>query len=68
MIDFERMNNMVKSLKNIAKDIEEIKNDIEIQRADGCEGCAYMDVEEWNLPCCNCKRGCKDYWRKGENT
>lgn len=39
----------------------------EKENADGCEGCVYMDVEEWEMPCCKCKRGCKDYWRKGTN-
>ena len=29
----------------------------------GCEHCAFEDVEEWELPCCKCKRGCKDYYR-----
>ena len=30
----------------------------------GCNGCAFEDVEEWEMPCSKCKRGCKDYWRK----
>ena len=30
----------------------------------GCIGCAFEDVEEWEMPCAKCKRGCKDYWRK----
>lgn len=33
------------------------------QNADGCTGCAFGSVEEWEMPCCKCKRGCKDYWR-----
>ena len=33
---------------------------------DGCEGCAFMDVEEWEMPCCKCKHGCKDYWRAND--
>lgn len=30
----------------------------------GCNGCAFEDVDEWEMPCAKCKRGCKDYWRK----
>lgn len=33
------------------------------QDADGCTGCAFANVEEWEMPCVRCKRGCKDYWR-----
>lgn len=35
----------------------------EREKADGCEGCAYIDREEWEEPCAKCKRNCKDYWR-----
>lgn len=31
--------------------------------ADGCFGCAFEDVNEWEMPCTKCARGCKDYWR-----
>lgn len=32
-----------------------------------CHGCAYEDTEEWKMPCCKCKRACKDYYRgKGD--
>ena len=31
---------------------------------DGCCGCAYESVEEWEMPCCKCKQGCKDYYRR----
>ena len=34
-----------------------------IEEADGCQGCAFTDVEEWEMPCAKCKRACKDYWR-----
>lgn len=30
----------------------------------GCNGCAFENVEEWEMPCSKCKRTCKDYWRK----
>lgn len=33
------------------------------ENADGCLGCAFEHVEEWELPCAKCKRNCKDYWR-----
>ena len=32
------------------------------QNADGCTGCTFANVEEWEMPCVRCKRGCKDYW------
>lgn len=31
--------------------------------ADGCAGCAFEEVNEWEMPCAQCKRNCKDYWR-----
>lgn len=37
---------------------------IEQCKADGCVGCAYMSVEEWEMPCRQCTRNCRDYWRK----
>lgn len=33
------------------------------EEADGCQGCAFTDVEEWEMPCVKCRRACKDYWR-----
>lgn len=39
---------------------------IEQCKADGCIGCAYMSVREWELPCCQCARNCKDYWRNAD--
>lgn len=40
-------------------------HDYEIMKenADGCRGCAFENVNEWELPCTKCKRNCKDYWR-----
>ena len=35
-------------------------------KAEGCTGCAYIDTPEWKNPCAQCKRACKDYWRKPE--
>lgn len=29
----------------------------------GCEGCAFEAVEDWEMPCAKCMRGCKDYYR-----
>ena len=46
---------------------DRIVEKLRIAEHDGCEGCAYVDVGEWEEPCCKCKHGCKDYWRaKGE--
>ena len=36
---------------------------IERTNADGCVGCKFADVEEWEMPCAKCKRNSKDYWR-----
>ena len=33
------------------------------ENADGCVGCSFEDVEEWEPPCPKCKRNAKDYWR-----
>lgn len=52
---------MVESLREIADDLEKI----EINEQNGCEGCAYITTQEWEMPCAKCKRNCKDYWRKG---
>ena len=63
--DSERISDMVASLKFIADGLEEVKENIELQETDGCTGCAFITVEEWEMPCCRCKRSCKDYWRRG---
>ena len=39
----------------------------ERENADGCVGCAYCDVKEWEMPCAKCKQNCKDYWRSAED-
>lgn len=43
-----------------------IECDAEELRADGCVGCAFESVEEWQDPCRRCKRGCEDYYRPKE--
>ena len=54
-------------LYNFNNDIDRIRKHIRnLEKkldADGCCGCAFEDVNEWELPCSKCKRGCKDYWR-----
>ena len=37
------------------------------EEADGCQGCAFSDVEEWEMPCAKCRRACKDYWRPAKD-
>lgn len=37
-----------------------------VNAEEGCQGCAYEDKEEWEMPCKRCKRNCRDYWRRGE--
>lgn len=44
--------------------IEELKKVLDAYLADGCLGCAFESTEEWKLPCMECRRNCKDYWRK----
>lgn len=44
--------------------IEVLKDVLERVEADGCEGCAFIDRDEWENPCVKCRRNCKDYWRK----
>ena len=54
---------------NVMQDALETIERGEAQRVvDGCNGCAFWDVEEWELPCNRCKRNCKDYWRPKEET
>lgn len=36
---------------------------LEQENSYGCCGCAFEDIEEWEMPCSKCKRGCNDYWR-----
>lgn len=35
----------------------------EQNEADGCQYCAFVDNNEWEMPCAKCKRNAKDYWR-----
>lgn len=37
------------------------------ENADGCVGCVFEHVEEWEMPCAKCKRNAKDYWRAKRN-
>ena len=43
--------------------IRVLKKVMDTYLADGCDKCAFEDVEEWELPCRICRRNCKDYWR-----
>lgn len=36
---------------------------IKQQQADGCTGCKYLHLEDWDMPCRECKRSHKDYYR-----
>lgn len=36
---------------------------IDRDKADGCKLCAYQNKDEWEMPCVDCKRNHKDYWR-----
>lgn len=35
---------------------------IDKEKANGCIKCKHELKEEWEKPCCICKRGCKDYY------
>lgn len=37
---------------------------IDRTEADACIECKYVSVEEWEMPCKECKRAKKDYWRR----
>ena len=56
--------------KTMIRQLEELNEMVQAwidrQDADGCGGCAFQDVKEWNMPCLHCKRIAKDYWRKKE--
>lgn len=43
--------------------IECMEEMLDKKNADGCDGCAHVDVREWELPCAKCSRCNKDYYR-----
>ena len=43
--------------------IKALEKQLMKEDADGCVGCAFIDVEEWEMPCAKCKRNSKDFWR-----
>lgn len=51
---------------NAIRAIGEAARAIKREDADGCTGCKFTDVETWDLPCRECKRNSKDYWREKE--
>lgn len=57
----ENLENMVDDLMAMSTYIE--KTIKPLINADGCEDCAFISAEEWEMPCAKCKRNCKDYWR-----
>ena len=56
----ERIDNLVRSMPTLPS------TQSKSYKAGGCVGCAFVDTEEWNMPCSRCKRNCKDYWRKAQ--
>ena len=34
--------------------------------SDGCEGCKYMDRDQYEMPCLNCKNSHKNLWTREE--
>lgn len=63
--------NFFEKLEELENKIFEIKESLDkkeiTNQFKGCFGCVYEAVEEWNLPCCKCARGCKDYYRGAKN-
>lgn len=54
----------VYNMKDVPEAAKEIVGDVMLGlSADGCVGCAFSGVEEWDMPCAKCKRNSKDYWR-----
>lgn len=51
--------------RGYAQGIVQGRVDIKVMKedADGCCGCAFEDVNPWEMPCDKCKRNSKDYWR-----
>ena len=43
--------------------IEELRRVLAAYMSDACLECAFEDCEEWNMPCRECRRNSKDYWR-----
>ena len=57
----EAVNVAIQALENFRKQAKK-------ENADGCSGCAFEDVEEWEMPCRKCSRNCKDYYRAKEGS
>lgn len=57
----EAVNVAIQALENFRKQAKK-------ENADGCAGCAFEDVEEWEMPCRKCSRNCKDYYRAKEGS
>lgn len=58
----EKLQNYIENLGDSA--FAQGYNDGLNDQESGCSGCAFEDVNEWEMPCAKCKRACKDYWRK----
>lgn len=43
--------------------IEELRKILEVYLVDGCSGCIYEEMAEWNMPCQKCRRNTKDYYK-----
>ena len=59
--DFAYSSPLTREAMNIA--IKALEILLVKENADGCKGCAFESVNEWELPCAKCKRNSKDYWR-----
>lgn len=59
-INAQKGEELFNDLMAITEGIKAIKR----EDADGCTGCEFECVEEWEPPCDRCRRSCKDYWRE----
>lgn len=66
MTPTENLERMVDDLRAMSTYIDKAIKPLMDADGDGCEGCAFISVEEWEMPCAKCKRNCKDYWRAKE--
>ena len=62
---FEKIEELENKIDEIKKSLD--KKETNLNQFEGCAGCTYETVEEWNLPCCKCSRCCKDYYRRAKN-
>ena len=51
-------------MKDLVTLIDLVQAWIDRTEADACTECKYFGTEEWEMPCKECCRAKKDYWRR----